>query len=180
MSTCRVQSDSMQKTTCSFALGKKEKSRGGGDSKVENKCDFSCPPKEAMSFAWWSLSGGLFQRVGAGLWNDFAPNISYLCSHQIQRYSVCTGERGRRNRVDCMGKLVPVDTVMQSYGHIGMWDRGFYTQSIWRQAASALIVGHEWCVLKTLFWSQFLCAPFWIFCWWFKWLARMPHRVLLQ
>ena len=32
-----------------------------------------CCQKEAMSFVWLILSGSLFQRVGAALWNDLAP-----------------------------------------------------------------------------------------------------------
>ena len=58
----------------------KEGRHGGGDQgrgmrhhKGENKCDFSCRRKEAMSFARRSLSGNLFQRVGAALRNDLAP-----------------------------------------------------------------------------------------------------------
>ena len=72
VSTCRVQSDSMQGNPCSLRLAKKME-RGGvsvtiregrhgemkdgmgmggwGDHKVENKCDFSCHRKGAMSFA---------------------------------------------------------------------------------------------------------------------------------
>ena len=67
MSTCRAQSDSMQENPMLVVLGKgdwggggeegkeemEEGKKGGGlgDHKVENKCDFSCHQKEAMSFA---------------------------------------------------------------------------------------------------------------------------------
>ena len=47
---------------------------GGSDYKdVENKYDFSCRRKDAMSSAFWSVPGNLFQKVGAGLRNDLAP-----------------------------------------------------------------------------------------------------------
>ena len=58
-------------------------------------------------------------------------NIFCLCSYQIQRCSVCTGKRNRENRVDFIGKLVCVDTVVQFYAHIDGRDRGFFTQSTW-------------------------------------------------
>ena len=44
-------------------------------------------------------------------------NVFNLCSHQIQRRSVCTEERGRGNRVDCLGEIFPVDTAVRFYGH---------------------------------------------------------------
>ena len=105
VSTCKAQSDGMQETTCSLPLAKKiEKQWGGGEGliikggrceekdewrgwqmedervhRVENKCDFSCCQKEAMPFACWSLSGSLFQRVGAKLWSDPAPEHFFVC-----------------------------------------------------------------------------------------------------
>ena len=39
---------------------------------VEHKYDFSCCRKDAMSSAFWSVPGNLFQRVGAALRNDLA------------------------------------------------------------------------------------------------------------
>ena len=41
-----------------------------------------------------------------------------LCSYQIQRCSVCTGKRSGENRVDCIGKLAPVDTAVLFYAHV--------------------------------------------------------------
>ena len=55
-------------------------------------------------------------------------NVFCLCFCQIQRCSVCTGKRSGGNRVDCIGKLVPVDTVVRFYAHI---DRKFCIQSVW-------------------------------------------------
>ena len=40
-------------------------------------------------------------------------NVFCLCFCQLQRCSVCTGKRNGENRVDCVGKLVLVDTVVQ-------------------------------------------------------------------
>ena len=42
-------------------------------------------------------------------------NISCLCSCQIQRHSVCIGNKIGENGVDGIWKLVPVDTVVQFY-----------------------------------------------------------------
>ena len=81
-------------------------------------------------------------------------NVFCLCSHQIQRCSVSTGKRSRENWVDYIGKLVPVDTLVRFYAHIDRRDRGFCTQSVWWQGASAMTAGHEWCVPETLFWLQ--------------------------
>ena len=47
-------------------------------------------------------------------------NFFNLCSRQIQRRSVCTGNRRGENGVDCIGKLVPVDVVVQFYVHTDM------------------------------------------------------------
>ena len=71
--------------------GRGDEGWGWGDHKVENKCDFSCCWKEAMSFAPWSLSGSLFQRMSAALWNDlalehflfvFLPNLETFSLHR--------------------------------------------------------------------------------------------------
>ena len=47
-------------------------------------------------------------------------NIFSLYSRQTQRCGVCTGKRSIENGVDCTGKLVPVDTVVQFYVHMYM------------------------------------------------------------
>ena len=44
-------------------------------------------------------------------------NIFLFVFHQSQRWSVCTGKRSRESKVDCMGKLVPVCTVVRFYAH---------------------------------------------------------------
>ena len=62
-------------------------------------------------------------------------NVFCLCSCQTQRCSVCTGKRSRKNGMDCMGKLVPVNTVVQFYVHI----------DICRQATSAMTAGQGCC-----------------------------------
>ena len=62
-------------------MGQGMRGRGWGDHKVENKCDFSCRQKEAMSFVWWSSSGSLFQRMGAALRNDLAPEQFLFHTH---------------------------------------------------------------------------------------------------
>ena len=84
--------------------------------------------------------------------------IFCLCSCQIQRHSVCTGKRSRENRVDSIGKLVHVDTVVlfNFQAHINRWDRGFCTQSVWWQGASIMTTGQGWCVPEILFWLQYV------------------------
>ena len=74
MSTCRAQYDSLQENPMLVALGKGDgkcvcvcvegggiregrheggkEGRGMRDHKIENRCDFSCRRKKAMSFAW--------------------------------------------------------------------------------------------------------------------------------
>ena len=44
----------------------KEDGPGGGhhDYRVKKTCDFSCRRKDTMSFALWSVSTSLFERVG--------------------------------------------------------------------------------------------------------------------
>ena len=87
---------------------------GWGDLKVENKYDFCCCWKEAMSFCLVKL---VWQPVPEG-WSSgltLPLNIFCFCSHEIQRHSVCIRKRSRENRVDCIGKLVPVDTGVVLY-----------------------------------------------------------------
>ena len=83
-----------------------------------------------------------------------------LCSYQIQRCSVCTGKRLRENGEYCIGKLVTVDIAVRFYAYIDRWDRGFCTQSIWWQGASAVTAGQVWCVPKTLFWPRYMQQHF--------------------
>ena len=160
--------------------GNRMKEGGQGDNKVENKCDFSCRQKEAMSFAWWTSSSSLFQRVGAHCGTTLLLNIFCSYSRQIQRHSVCTGKRSGENRADCVGKLVPVDTVVPFYVHNGMRDRFCTKVNLFEnwQPVRWSQEGVMWSpnvVLVTI-----RAAAFWMFCRWFNWLVGRLHRVLLQ
>ena len=82
--------------------------------------------------------------------------------------------------MDCIGKQVPVDTVVRFYVHTDISDRGFCTLSVWRQAASAMIAGHGGRDPETFVLVTIHAAAFWILCRRFNWLAGRPNRVLLQ
>ena len=47
-------------------------------------------------------------------------SVSYLCSRQIQRRSVCTEKRSGENGLGNVRKLIPVDPVVRFYVHIDM------------------------------------------------------------
>lgn len=55
------------------------------------KSDFSCHQKDAISFALWSVSGSMFQRVATALRNDRMPESFFIVFSP-------------KNKVDCMTK----------------------------------------------------------------------------
>ena len=55
------------------------------------KSDFSCHQKDAVSFALWSVSGSMFQRVATALQNDCMPESFFVVFSP-------------KNKVDCMTK----------------------------------------------------------------------------
>ena len=63
--------------------------------------------------------------MGATLRNDLAPKRLFVClfvfSPNPEMFSLHrdTGKRSGENGVDFMGKLVPVETAVRSYAHIG-------------------------------------------------------------
>lgn len=71
--------------------------------------------KDAVSSAFWSVSGNLFQKVGAVLRKYLALSAFCLRSHRTQRWLICTGKKSGENEMDCMGEYVPVNIVAQFY-----------------------------------------------------------------
>ena len=70
-----------------------------------------------------ACSRGCVQPCGMTLHLNFF--CLFVCSCQIQRRSICTGRRSVENVLDCMEKLVPVDTVVRFDAHIDWCNRDF-------------------------------------------------------
>lgn len=67
---------------------------GWGDRRVTEELKERKKAAAAEKIQHLSVSGNLFQRVGAALWNDLAWSAFCLCSHWIPRWLVCTDWRG--------------------------------------------------------------------------------------
>ena len=84
-STCRAQSDSMQENHVLVTFGKEDwkgwgydnkgrkTGRGMRESQIWKEMWFLLSPKRSNVFCLINLSGSLFQKVGAPLWNYLAP-----------------------------------------------------------------------------------------------------------
>lgn len=72
----------------------------------------------SSSAAFWSASGGLFQRVGATMGNGLTPEC-FVFSPNPERHLVYTGKRSRQKETACTGKQVPVDAAAQCHARTG-------------------------------------------------------------